>query len=311
MPINERALNAYIALAMENLAPPNYKVNAELQGQGRLDATTPDIVVSMPYGLKTIVETEYGSPALKDATHRLGYQFKDYNLPIKSVIAVGIPPELGELGHVERRELLMSDEPRFLMQVVTGKDEDDPDITITPESPIPVSLRDIVQYAWLAAVPESYASEIVKDVLARLQASKLELADRLALASPDTQAELISKYGNHDSQNRLESVAGNVVGTLASMIQLHMNLKEWGSIDHVLGLDSPDLWMRVEPYLGLPYKIAREWRKIEAVDYMPLSTIASEMLEHNGLSPHLGLLSGSCMTPYLPTTKPESAPPPT
>lgn len=287
MPINERALNAYIAQAMEELAPLNYRVNAELQGQGRLDATTPDIVVSMPYGLKTIVETEYGSPALKDATHRLGYQFKDSNIPIKSVIAVGIPRELGELERVERGKLLMSDEPRFLMQVVTGRDENDPGITITPESPVPVSLRDIVQYAWLAAVPESYASEIVKDVLARLQASKLELADRLALAGPDMQAELIGKYGNHDSQNRLESVAGNVVGTLASMIQLHMNLKEWGSIDHVRGLDSPDLWMRIEPYLGLPYKIAREWRKIEAVDYMPLSTIASEMLEHNGLSPHL------------------------
>ena len=287
MPINERALNAYIAQAMEELAPPNYRVDAELQGQGRLDSTTPDIVVSMPYGLKTIVETEYGSPALKDATHRLGYQFKDSNIPIKSVIAVGIPRELGELERVERGKLLMSDEPRFLMQVVTGRDENDLDITITPESPVPVSLRDIVQYAWLAAVPESYASEIVKDVLARLQASKLELADRLALAGPDMQAELIGKYGNHDSQNRLESVAGNVVGTLASMIQLHMNLKEWGSIDHVRGLDSPDLWMRVEPYSGLLLEISREWRKIEAVDYMPLSTIASEMLEHNGLSPHL------------------------
>ena len=288
MPINERTLNGYIALAMQDLAPPNYEVNAEVQGQGRLDATTPDIVVSMPYGLKTIVETEYGSPALKDATHRLGYQFKDSNIPIKSVIALGIPRELGELGNSERPEFLMSDEPRFLMQIVTGKDEDDPDITITPESPVPVSLRDIVQYAWLAAVPESYTSKIVKNVVRHLQATKLELADRLALASPDMQAELISKYGNHDSQNRLESVAGNVVGTLASMIQLHMNLKEWGSIDHILHIGSPNLYQRVEPYDGLPDRIAAEWRKIEAVDYMPLSTIAAEMLEHPELAPKMG-----------------------
>ena len=289
MPINERALNGYIAQSMEDLAPPNYRVDAELQGQGRLVATTPDIVVSMPYGLKTIVETEYGSPALKDATHRLGYQFKDSNIPIKSVIAVGIPHEIGELRHAERGKLLMSKEPQFLMQVVTGAHENDPDITITPENPVPVSLRDIAQYAWLAAVPESYTSEIVKNVVRHLQAVKLELADRLALADSNMQAQLISKYGNHDSQNRLESAAGNVVGTLASMIQLHMNLKRWGSISHVLDLNSPDLWMRVEPYLGLPYKIAREWRKIEAVDYMPLSTIAAEMLEDSGLSPHLGV----------------------
>lgn len=288
MPINERAMNAYIAQAIEKLAPPNYRVNAEDHGQGRLDAATPDIIVSMPYGLKTIVETEYGSPALKDATHRLGYQLKLLPIPIKSVIAVGIPRELGELGHLERGKLLLSDEPQFLMQVVTGRDEDDPDITITPERPVPVSLRDIVQYAWLVSVPDSYASKIVREIVGLLQAAKAELSDRLALAGPDTQAELISKYGNHDSQNRLESVAGNVVGTLASMIQLHMNLNEWGSIDHILHIGSPNLYQRVEPYDGIPDRIAAEWRKIEAVDYMPLSTIAAEMLEHPDLAPKLG-----------------------
>ena len=285
---NERAMNAYIAQDMEELAPPNYRVNAELQGQGRLDATTPDIIVSMPYGLRTIVETEYGSPALADAIHRLGYEFKEFPLPIRSVIAVGIPRELGELRHSERHEILMSDEPRFLMQVVTGRDENDPDITITPERPVPVSLRDIVQYAWLVSVPDSYASRIVREIVRFLQAAKMELSDRLALAGPGAQAELIGKYGNHDSENRLESVAGNVVGTLASMIQLHMNLQEWGSIDHILHIGSPDLYQRVEPYDGIPDRIAAEWRKIEAVDYMPLSTIAAEMLEHHDLAPKLG-----------------------
>ena len=289
MPINERALNAYIAQDMEELAPPNYRVNAELPGQGRLAATTPDIVVSMPYGLKTIVETEYGSPALKDAAHRLGYEFKEFPLPIKSVIAVGIPRELGELGKDERHELLMSDEPRFLMQVVTGEHENDPNITITPERPVPVSLHDIVQYAWLAAVPESHASNVIRNVVRRLQAAKIDLSDRLTLAAgPDAQAELIGKYGNHDSGNGLESVAGNVVGTLASMIQLHMNLKEWGSIDHILHISSSNLYQEFEPYDGIPYRIAAEWRKIEAVDYMPLSTIAAEMLEHHELAPKLG-----------------------
>ena len=289
MVMNERALNAHIAEAIEDLAPPNYRVNAEAHGQGRLGAAIPDIVVSMPYGLKTIVETEYGSPALKDAAHRLGYEFKEFPLPIKSVIAVGIPRELGELGKDERHELLMSDEPRFLMQVVTGEHENDPNITITPERPVPVSLHDIVQYAWLAAVPESHASNVIRNVVRRLQAAKIDLSDRLTLAAgPAAQAELIGKYGNHDSGNGLESVAGNVVGTLASMIQLHMNLKEWGSIDHILHIGSSNLYQEVEPYDGLPDRIAAEWRKIEAVDYMPLSTIAAEMLEHHELAPKLG-----------------------
>ena len=52
------------------------------------------------------------------------------------------------------------------------------------------------------------------------------------------------------------SVAGNVVGTVASMIQLHMNLMQWGSIDEVLSISSPELWQRVEPHNGIPGKIA-------------------------------------------------------
>ncbi len=108
MAINERTMNGYLAEAMERQAPPRYRVVAENTGQARRGSTTPGIVVSMPYDLRTIVESEYGSPAIKDATERLGYQFRDYILPMKSVIALGIPEELGGMGHAERAEALSS-----------------------------------------------------------------------------------------------------------------------------------------------------------------------------------------------------------
>ena len=181
----------------------------------------------------------------------------------------------------------MSDDAQFLMQVVTGKSENDPDIKITPESPVNVSLRDIVQYAWLAAIPEEYSTDIIAEVVGDLQAAKTELERNLRLSSDESQTRLIQRYGNHDSDNGLESVAGNVVGTIASMIQLHMNLMQWGSIDEVLAISSPELWQRVEPRNGIPSRIASEWRKIEAVNYMPLSTIAAEMLEDSELGPKL------------------------
>ena len=41
----------------------------------------------MPYGPRTIIETEYGAPAVKDAIERLGYEFNNYNIPMKTVIA--------------------------------------------------------------------------------------------------------------------------------------------------------------------------------------------------------------------------------
>lgn len=153
MAMNERALNAFIAAAMQRQAPPNYRFAAEQSGTARRGNATPDIVAHMPYGLRTIIETEYGAPAVKDAIARLGYQFNDYNIPMKSVIALGIPRRLGELGHAERETALMSDEPQFLMQVVTGKSPDDSDLSAVPDKPFPVSLQDVVQYAWLAAIP--------------------------------------------------------------------------------------------------------------------------------------------------------------
>ena len=51
----------------------------------------------MPYGLRTIIETEYGDPAKADAIKRLGYKFTDSDIDMKSVIALGIPSELGEM----------------------------------------------------------------------------------------------------------------------------------------------------------------------------------------------------------------------
>ena len=51
----------------------------------------PDIVVKMPYGLKMIIETEYGKPAINDAINGLGYEFKDYSLPVKNVMGLIYP----------------------------------------------------------------------------------------------------------------------------------------------------------------------------------------------------------------------------
>ena len=288
MATDEKAMNAYLAQALERQAPPRYRVAAEQHRRARRGAASPDLVVQMPYGLRAIIETEYRSPALADAKRRLGYEFNDSTIPMKSILAVGIPERLAELGHTELEQELTGDNPQFLLQIVTGMTENDPNIKIVPARPMPVSLRDLAQYAWLAAIPEAYAAGIVNEVIANLKAAQSELMQRLSLATNAAQTALIERYGHHDSANGMDSVAGNVVGTLASMIQLHTNLKEWGNVDDALAIDAPELWQKVAPQNGIPHLIAAQWRKIEAVDYMPLSTIAAAMLEDSALSPHLG-----------------------
>ena len=304
MAMNEKTMNGFIAQALERQAPRGYSVQAEQHGQARLGHTSPDIVVRMPYGLRTIVETEYDAPAIGDAKSRLGYEFIDYALPMKSVLAVGIPRQVGDLGFADLDRELMSDNPQFLMQVVTGRSENDPDIQITPAQPIPVSVQDLAQYAWLAAIPEAYAVTVIDEVVSRLKTAQNELSQRLRLSTELTQGRLLDRYGNHDSASGMDGVAGNVVGTLASMVQLHINLEQWGNLDYARDIADPELWQAVEPHFAIPSFIAREWRKIEAVDYMPLSTIAAAMLEDSDLGSHTGStlwLIHNAMARYLQT----------
>ena len=68
--------------------------------------------------------------------------------------------------------------------VVTGKSERDPNIKITPAQPVAVSLRDLARYAWLAAIPEAYAAEVVNEVVANLKTAQVELSAKAATVQP-------------------------------------------------------------------------------------------------------------------------------
>ena len=290
MVMNERTLNGHIADAMQEQAPPNFEFWAEQQGTARQGNTVPDIRVNMPYGLRGIVELEYGQPAVADATDKLGYQFRDADtLPMRSILAVGIPESLGKMGLWERRAFLASDEPHFLLQVVTGAGPQDPNRTIVPDKPVAVSLRDLVHYAWLAAIPEDYSQRELTKVINALHGARDSLLRRFDRTSPAEQEKLQQTY-NPDGATGLAGVAGNVVGTLASMAQLHLTLKEWspGELMTVLPLGDPSLWQQIGNGNGIPSAIAREWRKIEDKDYQPLTTLAAAMLEDPALAAQVG-----------------------
>ena len=290
MVMNERTLNGHIADAMDEQAPPGFVIWAEEHGTDQDGQRVPDIHVDMPYGLRGMVELEYGSPAVQDATEKLGYQFKDANtLPMKSILAVGIPEDLGKMRRLDRAAFLASDEPHFLMQVVTGAGPEDPNRTIVPANPVAVSIRDLVHYAWLSAIPEDYSQKELAKVIRALNAAKLGLQRRLKMLADVSQARLLSSY-NPGNSTGIDGVAGNVVGTLTSMMQLHLCLKEWsdGGLPEVLPLGDQSLWQKTMRRRGIPYDLVREWRKIEFIDYKPLSTLAAAMLDDRDLSSHLG-----------------------
>ena len=289
MAMNERALNGFIAQAFEEQAPPGFVTEVEQSGAELEGLRVPDIQVKMPYNLRAIIETEYGRPAVDDAKAKLGFQFKDVNtLPMKSILAVGMSRELGEMRRVDRKSALAGDEPIFELQVVTGSGPDDPNITVVPSGPVAVSVRDIVQYAWLSAIPEEYSTSEMLKVVNILHSARNALLDRLKLQGPNAQGRLLAAYAPGGSG--LKAVAGNVVGTLTSMMQLHLCLKEWasGGLEDIRALGHERLWLSGERPQGVTHAIAAEWRKIEQINYQPLSTLAAEMIEDGDLSPQLG-----------------------
>ena len=310
MATDEKVLNGFIAKAMERVAPPGYLIEPEQHGKALEGHSSPDIIIHMPYQLRIIVETEYGNPALSDAIDRLGYEFKDSSaLPLRNVIAVGIPDYLGDLPVSEIDGVLDRNEPRFLMQVVSGSGESNDDVQVTPTSPVSVELKDLVQYAWLASIPQPYTVAVLDDVVAKLTAVQSELAAEIDQYDSETRHKLARIYGGNgrgidwgqdsDDSNlsmkfgtrskAMMAVAGNAVGTLASMVQLHSNVKAPGSnMPDVTPLSSPGLWQRSSPHDALTDEVARAWRAIERQDYKPLSTLAADLLEDEVLSPLLG-----------------------
>lgn len=284
---------------MERVAPPGFRISPEQHGVALSGTTTPDLIVHMPYQLRIIIETEYGNPAVSDAINRLGYQFEDSSaLPLRNVLAVGIPHHLSELPISDLDDALINDDTQFLLQVVTGADADDPKLRLTPEAPVEATLKDLVQYAWLASIPQPYTAAILADVIAKLAAAQRELATELAPYDATTKALLADRYGGSGngqpddiSTNRyqMDGVAGNVVGTLASMVQLHLNLKEPGTnLPDITPLNSTQLWKRTDPHDAITDEVAKVWREIEHRDYKPLSSLAADVLEDDILSPLLG-----------------------
>ena len=294
MATDEKVINGFIARAMERVAPPGFLVSPEQHGTALQGATTPDLIVHMPYRLRIIIETEYGNPAVNDAINRLGYQFDDSSaLPLRNVLAVGIPQHLGDLPIADLERALSCDDTQFLLQVVTGAHADDPNMQLTPKAPVATSLRDLVQYAWLASIPQPYTAAVLNDVIAKLTAAQHELAAEIELYDHATKSTLADRHGGsgngHPAQYQMKAVAGNVVGTLASMVQLHLNLKEpGGNLPEITPLNSPQLWQRTSPHDALTDEVAKVWREIEHKDYKPLSSLAADVLEDDLLSPMLG-----------------------
>ena len=294
MATDEKVLNGFIARAMERVAPPGFLVSPEQHGSALQGSTTPDLIVHMPYRLRIIIETEYGNPAVSDAINRLGYQFDDSSaLPLRNVLAVGIPRHLGELPIADLEHALGSTDTQFLLQVVTGANADDPNLQVTPKAPVAASIQDLVQYAWLASIPQPYTAAVLNDVIAKLTAAQREFAAEIELHDPATKSIIAGRHGGSGNglatENQMAAVAGNVVGTLASMVQLHLNLKEpGGNLPEITPLSSPQLWQRSSPHDALTDEVAKVWREIEHRDYKPLSSLVADVLEDDLLSPLLG-----------------------
>ena len=130
-----------------------------------------------------------------------------------------------------------------------------------------------MQYDRPAAIPGAYAAAIGSEVAANLKTARAERSQRLAVSSPATQDGLLTAAAAATASTVWTAWPAMWLA-LASMIQLHINLKQWVNVDYARASPRRSFGKRLRRITQCLPHIAAECRKIEAVDYMRRSNNA-------------------------------------
>ena len=168
----------------------------------------PDILVNPPDFYPVVIEVEFGSPAIADARKRLGRQVSGTALPVRSAIAVGVPPEVKKWSTDKLTEELSQPHSLVLRFVVLSANvqgdesevqlqEGDVD-TWPAQGWVSGNIDDLATLCEYAAAPAELVSKKADGVAARIHS----LADQLYHSiPPDTARSIALSLGqNQDLQ---------------------------------------------------------------------------------------------------------------
>lgn len=240
-----------------------------------------DIIIRQRNREPVVIETEFGSPAVLDATKRLGLRLRQHTQPIREVIAVGIDEECEQDETLALKDRLERNEPIFTVQIVKGEDEQS--ATVWPSQPLRATPFDLVAYCEYAQVPQAVISEQSKRIAEEIEAAAELLRIVLAgtkLRGAETMATLRQITGSDDDDSALH----NVCATWLVAIDLQNDLARHNEPLQQAGLRTADE-IRTQRGDGVlaPGDLLQAWRSIKSVNYEPVMNLAISTLDAQGI----------------------------
>lgn len=293
--MREDTFNTYLAPALrarrKAWRDDEYSVLAEqLRTFDDAKRERPDILVNPADFYPVVIEVEFGGPAIADARKRIGRQVTGTALPVRSAIAVGVPPEVKQWSTDRLSEALCRPGGLILRYVilsanVQGDESElelqDRDIEIWPaKGNIVGTVDDLATLCEYAAAPAELVSKKAGGVAARIHS----LADQLHHSiPPDVAGSVALSLGQNQDMQGLRMACCIWLTSL----RLHNLLAASSSVLRHNGLKSVAMLREEVGGVITLGHLREEWDKILAVNYSAIFHTARAAL-HPGIPDGVG-----------------------
>ena len=287
--LHEQEANSVIA---EWLTAAGHGWRADAERTGALVGSNerPDIIIRQDDRMPVIIECEWGRPAVRDATRRLGHRLRNEDRPFTEVIAVGIDNICHADTRAGLRRRLDENERIFTIQLVT-----DPFVTdknsVWPSAPLSTTPSDLIAYCEYAQVPQSVIDRESESIAQNVYAAGNRLLNGIGETVWQGRPTLDRLREIVGGQEDLEVTCATCAIWLIA-IDLQNDLANNSTALQKANLKTTQQARNAEGALGLliPEDMLNSWRIIRQVNYLPVMDLAIDSLQA-GVVPNLANMS--------------------
>ena len=268
---HEHDANAVIA-AWLNEAGRDWQASAERTHTLIGSNARPDIIIRQGDRMPVIVECEYGSPAVSDATGRLGQTLIGETRSFTEVIAVGISETCQDDTPQGFRQRLDDNEQVLSVQLVTDSGG------VWPAAPLPATPADLAAYCEYAQVPQAVIDRQSENIAQQIVSAGQKLHESIGATGQRKETTL----------QKLRDIVGCEEDTEATRtacaiwliaIDLQNDLAMHSSSLQDAGLPTTEELRAAANGILRPADLLRAWRIVEGVDYLPVVDLAINSLK--------------------------------